>query len=270
MINLGFRPAGDERIVILTGAGISRESGLSTFRDADGIWAQYRPEDVATPEGFARDPALVLDFYNQRRRHLLSGEVEPNAAHEALVRLERDWPQEVLIVTQNIDDLHERAGSKNVVHMHGEILKARCTGCNAIIESRFDFSVTGRCPHCKSVGTLRPDVVWFGEFPYEMERIFQALGGCGLFVSIGTSSHVQPAASFVEIARDYAGAHTIELNLEPSERHESFAASHHGTASTIVPDFVDALLGTRAPKPARKSKRRSATGTKTKAHPSKK
>ena len=269
MIDLGFRPAGDERIVILTGAGISKESGLSTFRDADGIWARYRPEDVATPEGFARDPELVLDFYNQRRRHLLSGEVEPNAAHEALARLERDWPHEVLIVTQNIDDLHERAGSQNVIHMHGEILKARCTGCGSVSESRVDLSVKGRCPHCREAGTLRPDVVWFGEIPYEMERIFEALGGCGLFVSIGTSAHVQPAASFVEIARDYAGAHTIELNLEPSERHESFAASHHGTASAIVPAFVDALLGTSAPKSKKKSKARS-TKTKSKSRSRKK
>jgi NAD-dependent deacetylase len=257
MIDLGFRPVGDERIVILTGAGISKESGLSTFRDADGIWARYRPEDVATPEGFARDPELVLDFYNQRRRHLLSSEVEPNAAHDALARLERDWPQDVLIVTQNIDDLHERAGSTNVIHMHGEILKARCTGCGAVTDSRSDLSVKGRCPQCTMVGTLRPDVVWFGEIPYEMERIFEALGGCGLFVSIGTSSHVQPAASFVEIVRDLAGAHTIELNLEPSERHESFAASHHGTASAIVPDFVEALLASRpgAKPKARKRKK---------------
>jgi NAD-dependent deacetylase len=270
MIDLGFKPVGDERIVILTGAGISRESGLSTFRDADGIWAQYKPEDVATPEGFARDPALVLDFYNQRRRHLLSGEVEPNPAHDALARLERDWPHEVLIVTQNIDDLHERAGSKNVIHMHGEILKARCTGCNAVIESRFDLALKGRCPHCRAIGTLRPDVVWFGEFPYEMERIFQALGGCGLFVSIGTSSHVQPAASFVEIVRDLAGAHTIELNLEPSERHESFAASHHGKASAIVPAFVDALLATRVAKPGRKQKARDATRVKAKTRSRKK
>ena len=270
MIDLGFRPAGDERIVILTGAGISKESGLSTFRDADGIWARYRPEDVATPEGFARDPELVLDFYNQRRRHLLSGEVEPNAAHDALARLERDWPQEVLIVTQNIDDLHERAGSTNLIHMHGEILKSRCTGCGAVIGSRGDVDVDSACSACRTSGTLRPDVVWFGEFPYEMERIFAALGTCGLFVSIGTSSHVQPAASFVEIARDYACAHTIELNLEPSERHESFAASHHGVASAIVPEFVDALLGARAPKPARKPRVRSATGTKSKARSRKK
>ena len=257
MIDLGFRPAGDERIVILTGAGISKESGLSTFRDADGIWARYRPEDVATPEGFARDPELVLDFYNQRRRHLLSGEVEPNEAHDALARLERDWPQDVLIVTQNIDDLHERAGSTNLIHMHGEILKSRCTECSAVLESRGDLGVNSECPHCGATAALRPDVVWFGEIPYEMERIFAALGTCGLFVSIGTSSHVQPAASFVEIAREYAGAHTIELNLEPSERHESFAASHHGTASAIVPEFVDALLASRPGAKPKARKRKS-------------
>jgi len=244
MMELGFRPAGDERIVVLTGAGISKESGLSTFRDADGIWARYKPEDVATPEGFARDPALVQDFYNKRRRHLLSGEVEPNAAHDALARLENGWPGEVLIVTQNIDDLHERAGSTNLIHMHGEILKARCAACDGVIGQRDDLAVETRCPTCREAGTLRPDVVWFGEFPYEMERIFEATGTCGLFAAIGTSSHVQPAASLVEIAREVAGAHTIELNLEPSERRSSFAAAHHGPASTIVPAFVEALLAT--------------------------
>jgi NAD-dependent deacetylase len=245
MIDIGFRPVGDERIVVLTGAGVSKESGLSTFRDADGIWARYRPEDVATQEGFARDPALVLDFYNQRRRHLLSGEVQPNPAHAALARLEREWPVEVMIVTQNIDDLHERAGSRNVVHMHGEILKARCMACAGVVEWRGDLAVESVCAGCGASGTLRPDVVWFGEYPYEIERIYRALGGCGLFVSIGTSAHVQPAASFVEIVRDLAGAHTVELNLEPSVAHDAFATAHHGPASRLVPDFVAALLATR-------------------------
>jgi len=245
MIDPGFRPTGEERIVILTGAGISKESGLSTFRDADGIWARFRPEDVATPEAFARDPALVHSFYNERRRHLLSDEVQPNAAHLALARLEREWPEEVLVVTQNIDDLHERAGSTNLIHMHGELLKHRCNECGAVAPSREDLSVDDRCSACGKAGTLRPDVVWFGEFPYEMERIYRALGGCGLFMSIGTSAHVQPAASFVAIVQDLAGAHTVELNLEPSEAHEAFQAAHHGPASIIVPRYVDALLSTR-------------------------
>jgi NAD-dependent deacetylase len=242
MIDIGFRPVGDERIVILTGAGISRESGLETFRDADGIWARYRPEDVATPEGFARDPALVLDFYSQRRLQLLSDEIQPNEAHRALARLEAEWPNAVLIVTQNIDDLHERAGSRNVVHMHGEILKTRCNACSAVFESRDELSVEAVCNECNAAGTLRPDVVWFGEYPYEMERIYRALGLCGLFLSIGTSSHVQPAASFVAIVQDLAGAHTVELNLEPSEAREAFGSAIHGPATEIVPAYVAALL----------------------------
>jgi len=242
MIELGFRPAGDERIVVLTGAGISKESGLSTFRDDDGIWAQVSPEDVATPEGFQRNPSLVLDFYNQRRRHLLSGEVEPNAAHAALAKLETEWPNDVTIVTQNIDDLHERAGSTNVIHMHGDILKARCIACEGVVESRDDLSVEMMCRSCKASGTLRPDVVWFGEFPYEMERIYHALGSCGIFLSIGTSSHVYPAAAFVEIVKDLAGAETVELNLEPSEARAAFGIAVHGPATEVVPAYIDALL----------------------------
>ncbi|MEX0809391.1 MAG: NAD-dependent deacylase [Dongiaceae bacterium] len=241
-MKLGFRPVGDEKIVVLTGAGISKESGLSTFRDEDGIWATITPDDVATPEAFERNPVLVHDFYNARRRHLLGGEVQPNAAHAALAQLEAEWPNEVLIVTQNIDDLHERAGSRNLVHMHGEILRTRCLACEHIGEWRDDLSIDLACPNCGVRGSLRPHVVWFGEYPFDMDRIYEALGQCGLFVSIGTSGHVYPAASFVEIVRDFAGAHTVELNLEASERRSHFATAIDGPASETVPAFVASLL----------------------------
>jgi NAD-dependent deacetylase len=238
----GFRPVGDEKIVVLTGAGISKESGLSTFRDAEGIWATVSPEDVATPQAFERNPVLVHDFYNARRRHLLSGTVNPNPAHAALARLEAEWPNEMLVVTQNIDDLHERAGTQNLIHMHGEILRTRCLGCESIVEWRGDLAVDLACAGCGTRGGLRPHVVWFGEYPFEMERIYRALGSCGLFLAIGTSGHVHPAAAFVEIVRDLAGAHTVELNLEASEQRSHFATAIEGPASTIVPAYVDALL----------------------------
>jgi NAD-dependent deacetylase len=235
------------RIVILTGAGISKESGLETFRDPDGIWARVRIEDVATPEAFRRDPARVHAFYNARRRGLLSGNVRPNAAHLALARLEADWPGEVLLVTQNIDDLHERAGSRNLVHMHGEILTALCLACRAVSPWREDIDVATACPACGQVGGLRVNVVWFGEMPHEMERIYGALGSCDLFVSIGTSGNVYPAAGFVEEVRYHGRGHTVELNLEPSEGHSLFAERHYGPASEIVPAFVERLLGEGGP-----------------------
>ncbi|HEY0833980.1 MAG TPA: Sir2 family NAD+-dependent deacetylase [Azospirillum sp.] len=228
-------------IVVLTGAGISRESGLHTFRDADGIWATVRIEDVATPEAFARDPKRVHAFYNARRRGLLDAAVQPNPAHAALAELERRWRGDVLVVTQNIDDLHERAGSRNLVHMHGELLKAVCAHCRTVRECRHDLSVDDVCPHCTRKGGLRPDVVWFGEMPYHMERIMAALADCDLFVSIGTSGNVYPAAGFVAEARA-GGAHTVELNLEPSAGATQFAEAIHGPAGTAVPAFVRRLL----------------------------
>ncbi|MBI1985475.1 MAG: NAD-dependent deacylase, partial [Rhodospirillales bacterium] len=184
----------DRQIVILTGAGISKESGLATFRDADGIWATVRIEDVATPDAFARDPVRVHAFYNARRARLASGDVKPNAAHFSLARLESEWPGEVLVVTQNIDDLHERAGSRNVVHMHGELLKARCQTCGDVVPWRDDLGVGLTCSACGVAGGMRPHVVWFGEMPFDMERIDAALDRCALFVSIGTSGAVYPAA----------------------------------------------------------------------------
>jgi NAD-dependent deacetylase len=228
-------------IVILTGAGISKESGLDTFRDADGIWAKVRVEDVATPEAFRRDPARVQAFYNARRRALQNPALQPNPAHLALARLEREWPGELLLVTQNVDDLHERAGSRRLIHMHGELLKARCGACEALATITIDLTEASQCQGCGRVGTMRPHVVWFGEMPLEMERIYAALGDCSLFISIGTSGTVYPAAGFVSEARA-AGAHTVELNLEPSEGHSRFHEAIHGPASAIVPAFVERLL----------------------------
>lgn len=229
------------RIVVLTGAGVSQESGLDTFRDADGIWSRYRVEDVATPEAFARNPRQVHDFYNLRRRNLLAGHVKPNAAHAALAELERRWPDEFLLVTQNIDDLHERAGSRKLVHMHGEMRKVRCAACGAVTANDADLSVDSVCDACTSSGTLRPHVVWFGEMPLEMERIGGALAHCNLFISVGTSGNVYPAAGFVAEA-NAAGARTVELNLEPSLGHSHFAEGRYGKATAIVPDFVATLL----------------------------
>jgi NAD-dependent deacetylase len=228
-------------IVILTGAGISRESGLATFRDADGIWAKVRIEDVATPEAFRADPVRVQGFYNARRRALLDPAVQPNAAHLALARLERDWPGDLLIVTQNIDDLHERAGSRHVLHMHGELLKARCTACGRIVPVAEDLTPDLACAGCDGIGTLRPHVVWFGEMPLSMPVIDQALAEADLFVSIGTSGNVYPAAGFIAEARS-AGIRTLELNLEPSEGIQLFDEARQGRASVLVPAFVDGLL----------------------------
>jgi NAD-dependent deacetylase len=230
-----------DSIVILTGAGISKESGLDTFRDAGGIWARVRIEDVATPEAFARDRARVHGFYNQRRRGLLSDNVAPNAAHRALAALEAAWPGDFLLVTQNIDDLHERAGSRKLLHMHGELLKSRCLVCGAVAPCREDLAESLACTACGETGGLRPHVVWFGEMPLGMDAIGAALGACALFVSIGTSGSVYPAAGFVAEARA-AGARTVELNLEPSLGSDLFDEALHGPATSIVPAFMSRLL----------------------------
>ncbi|MGG5812100.1 Sir2 family NAD+-dependent deacetylase [Falsiroseomonas sp. CW058] len=227
-------------IVILTGAGISRESGLATFRDADGIWARIRIEDVATPEAFARDPAHVHAFYNARRAQLRDPAVQPNAAHLALAELERRWPGEVLLVTQNVDDLHGRAGSRKLLHMHGELMKARCARCEAVHPWTDDLSTGTPCPACGRAGGMRPHVVWFGEVPLGMDRIGAALDRCGLFLSIGTSGQVHPAAGFVAEVR--GRARTVELNLEPSESRSRFDEAIHGPATEVVPRFVRDLL----------------------------
>ncbi|MFO1128618.1 MAG: Sir2 family NAD+-dependent deacetylase [Rhodospirillales bacterium] len=239
-------PGGPGGIVVLTGAGISKESGLDTFRCADGIWAKVNLEDVATPEGFRRNPPLVHEFYNQRRRRLNDPAIRPNAAHTALARLEAEWPDDVFVVTQNIDDLHERAGSQNVLHMHGELRKIRCEACETIRDWSEDLSVDHACPSCGQVRFLRPHVVWFGEMPIGMDAIYRALDRCTLFVSVGTSGSVYPAASFVSHVRMYTRAHSVELNLEPSSGATLFAETLYGPASQIVPAFVDRLLATVA------------------------
>lgn len=229
-------------IVILTGAGISKESGLDTFRCEGGVWSQFSLEDVATPQGYRRDPDLVHDFYNARRLQLESGEAQPNPAHLALARLEREWPAPVLLVTQNIDDLHERAGSKNIIHMHGELLKGRCDGCGRVLDWSGDMTVDSLCPICQVKGKVRPHVVWFGEVPLEMERIFAALDRCALFLSIGTSGNVYPAAGFVAHVRERGQTPTLELNLEPSKGATLFHDAIYGPASEVVPRFVEDLL----------------------------
>jgi NAD-dependent deacetylase len=225
-------------IVILTGAGISAESGLGTFRDVGGLWSRYDWRDLATPEGFARDPGFVLAFYNWRRARLRRA--APNAAHHALVRLARDYPGPVTLITQNVDDLHERAGSRDVIHMHGSHLTARCADCGHRWPAPAVMHREDRCPSCAAART-RPDVVWFGETPHHMDRIAAALATAHLFVAIGTSGTVYPAAGFAAAARA-AGARTLELTLEPSAATARFDAARHGLASVIVPDWTDRLL----------------------------
>lgn len=225
-------------IVILTGAGLSAESGLGTFRDTGGLWSHYDLEDVATPQGFARDPALVHAFYNARRGNCLGA--QPNAAHVALARLEAGLGDRVLLVTQNIDDLLERAGARRVVHMHGELLRALCHHCGHRWDAPEHMDAEAPCPACGAPAT-RPDVVWFGEMPYHMDRIGRALSGARLFASIGTSGSVWPAAGFVQEAQ-VAGAETLELNLETSEVSDVFDQSRRGPASALVPAWVDEVL----------------------------
>ena len=225
-------------ILILTGAGISAESGLGTFRDKDGLWTQYDLEEVCTPEGFSRNPRLVHEFYNARRANCL--DAAPNAAHHALGRLQRDSRHEVMIVTQNVDDLHERGGAEDVVHMHGELNGALCHSCGARWPAPRKMDPLAPCPECRLPET-RPDIVWFGEMPYYMDRIHQALSRAFLFVAIGTSGNVYPAAGFVSEARS-RGARTLELNLEPSESFGLFDEARHGPATKTVPEWVEEVL----------------------------
>lgn len=225
-------------IVILTGAGISAESGLKTFRAEDGLWEEHRVEDVCTPRAFARDPELVQRFYDMRRAAVLAA--KPNPAHAAIAKLDAEWPGELLVVTQNIDDLHERAGAARVLHMHGEALSAWCTACDE--RHRWHDSLLGDppCPSC-GAAALRPDIVWFGEMPYQMDRIFDALARADLFVSIGTSGAVYPAAGFVQQAASHR-AQTLELNLERSLGSSMFDETRLGPASELVPEWVEEIL----------------------------
>ncbi|WP_039058115.1 Sir2 family NAD+-dependent deacetylase [Enterobacter sp. Bisph1] len=229
------------RVVVLTGAGISAESGIRTFRAADGLWEEHHVEDVATPEGFARNPQLVQTFYNDRRRQLQQPEIVPNAAHQALAALEQALGDRFLLITQNIDNLHERAGNKNIIHMHGELLKVRCSQSGQVLEWTGDVNDDDKCHCCQFPAPLRPHVVWFGEMPLGMDDIYSALAMADVFIAIGTSGHVYPAAGFVHEAK-LQGAHTVELNLEPSQVGSEFAEKHYGLASDVVPEYVEKLL----------------------------
>jgi len=228
-------------LVILTGAGISRESGLATFRDPDGLWAKVRVEDVATPQAFARDPARVQAFYDARRVQLRDPAIQPNAAHHALAHLAREHPGPVHVITQNVDDLHERAGQSRLLHMHGELAKARCLNCNEVSPFERAGLADASCPAC-SAKALRPHVVWFGEMPLHMDEIECWLtSSCNLFVAVGTSGQVYPAAGFAETARAH-GARTLELNLEPTELTRSFDEARHGPATEVVPAWVEEVI----------------------------
>lgn len=227
------------RIVILTGAGISADSGVSTFRDPDGVWAKYDYNDVATPQGFAKNPSLVHSFYNMRRAGLRL--VEPNAAHIALARLEDRFGDYLTLITQNVDNLHERGGSRRVLHMHGELTKARCVACGGVCFWDEDLALETSCTTCGEGGRMRPHIVWFGEMPMHMDEIAAAISAADLFVSIGTSGNVYPAAGFVGEARSY-GVPCIELNLEPSENAWAFSDARYGRASEIVPVWVEEFL----------------------------
>ena len=228
-------------IIILTGAGISQESGIATFRDSGGLWEEVRIEDVATPGAFRKNPGRVYEFYNARRSQLLGPGIAPNPAHFALARLERESAAPVLVVTQNVDNLHERAGTKNLLHMHGELLKSRCTSCGDVRPWMNDLGAADICPACGNSGCLRPHIVWFEEMPLYLDEIYNALRLCRVFVSIGTSGNVYPAAGFAHEARSN-GAQVVELNMEPSRGADVFHDGRYGPAGLIVPAWVDEML----------------------------
>jgi len=227
-------------IFILTGAGISKESGLDTFRDQEGLWANHRIDDVATPEAFKKNPKLVHKFYNQRRNELKK--VNPNAAHEALAKLEAAWPGKVTLVTQNVDDLHERAGSKNIIHMHGRLKEARCVDTGKVFQREEDLSATDACPCCEKKGNLRPNIVWFGELPIDLPLIFQALDNTDYFLSIGTSGNVYPAGGFAQHVQMRGNVELAEFNVEKSEISHLFQQHMTGPATQTVPAFVESML----------------------------
>ncbi|MEM9211779.1 MAG: NAD-dependent deacylase [Pseudomonadota bacterium] len=229
----------NEHIIILTGAGVSAPSGLSTFRGAGGVWRDHDVMKLATPEGFAADPDLVHTFYNDRRANL--ARVEPNAAHKAIAKLQVDCPGRVTLITQNVDDLHERGGSPDVIHMHGSLLQGLCMACDARMLWTGDMNRRSACPKCGAVGSMRPDVVWFGEIPHFMDRIADAMETVTTFISIGTSGEVYPAANFLSEAKSL-GAYTLEFNLEPSARSGEFHESHIGPCEDLLPKFVEDKL----------------------------
>lgn len=235
-----------KNIVLLTGAGISKDSGLATFRDPDGVWEKHQIEDVATPEAFINNTMEFLGFYNDLRRQVMSDQIKPNAAHIALARLEQEWHGEVTIITQNVDDLHERAGSENVIHMHGEILKARCSKCGNVRTWMRDMDSNDLCSVCEWEAEFRPHVVLFGEAPLMMPRVYEALDACHIFISVGTSLNVHPADTFVEQVKKRKNIKAIELNLEPSENVSQFDETFFGAAIDIVPLYVSGMLATES------------------------
>ncbi|MDR2386488.1 MAG: NAD-dependent deacylase [Deltaproteobacteria bacterium] len=238
-------------IFVLTGAGISRESGLDTFRDKDGLWSKVNIEDVATPRAFKKDPVRVLEFYDFRRKELLSGDIKPNPAHQALARLESqisNYRAEkglkkpgLFLVTQNVDDLHERGGSKQVCHTHGSLLWAKCQACDHKFKWLKNLSLEEVCPKCQAQGQLRPDVVWFEEMPYHLEEIETNLKNCHLFVSIGTSGLVYPAASYLRVAKKLK-VPTLEINIAPTGSANLYDRGFYGPASEAVPQWVDEVI----------------------------
>ncbi len=231
----------NKKVVVLTGAGISAESGLKTFRDNDGLWENHKVEDVATPEAFVRDPDLVYRFYNLRRAQLQEPGLAPNPAHYALAKLEQHLQDDFLLVTQNVDNLHERAGNQRVLHMHGELLSAKCPKTQKSLSWTGELTAMHLCDCCAPASPLRPDIVWFGEMPYFMERIYDALWHADIFISIGTSGHVYPAAGFVHEA-NMSNTRTIEVNLEPSVLGSEFEQQLYGKAGEVLPGFVDDLI----------------------------
>lgn len=234
-----------KNIVILTGAGISAESGISTFRDENGLWENHDVMEVASPEGFKRDPDLVYRFYNERRAQLISDEVQPNSAHLALAELEKNFSGNLTIVTQNVDDLHERGGSENVIHMHGELLKVRCQRSLKIFDEKEAINTSTLCECCKSKGNLRPHIVWFGEIPLYMDKIENLLKSSDLFITIGTSGQVYPASMFVQIAKLETACRTIEVNLETTEISWNFDKKIQGKAGDIIPKLVAQILNNK-------------------------
>lgn len=231
-----------KNIVILTGAGISAESGLATFRASNGLWNNHPVEDVATIEGFERNPAYVHEFYNELKQELVKA--KPNAAHLAITRLQKEYPAEISVVTQNVDTLHEKAGNQNIYHIHGQINQAVCLNCGHILETFGDVDTETVCPHCNIVGMMKPNIVFFGENLLCMDKVDHLLSSCDLFLSVGTSGVVFPAASFVQIAK-YNHAHTLEFNLEPTSNNYYFDKHIYGKAGTTLPAFVEELLKTR-------------------------
>ena len=228
-----------KNIVILTGAGISAESGLATFRSTNGLWNNHKVEDVATVEAFFKNPDYVHQFYNEMRPELYNA--KPNAAHLAITKLQQEYPAQISVVTQNVDTLHEKAGSKNIYHIHGQINQIVCLNCGHVFETWGDVSAEDKCEHCAIMGMLKPNIVFFGENLLCMDKVDKLLQTCDLFLSIGTSGVVYPAAGFVQIAKMF-GADTFEFNMEETSNNRLFDEHIYGPAGKTLPQFIDELI----------------------------